>query len=171
LVQEPPQVGTQLNSLSAAAAALLLLFFFCCCCFAALAEEDDGDDDDEAIRVWNLRKCSAAALDMLSNNLNDEHILPLLLPIVQQRLADPDWRVRESAILALGAVSEGCHMGLAPYLTDMVKMMIPVLQVGCYFVWYFCFESWTGCCGTLPSCVQPFPALPRTGTSHILCGT
>ncbi|WIA22073.1 hypothetical protein OEZ85_004416 [Tetradesmus obliquus] len=91
-------------------------------------DEDDGDDDDEAMRVWNLRKCSAAALDMLSNHLNDEHVLPLLLPIVQQRLGEADWRVRESAILALGAVSEGCHMGLAPYLTDMVKMLLPVLQ-------------------------------------------
>jgi hypothetical protein len=43
--------------------------------------------------VWNLRKCSAAALDMLSNHLSDEHVLPLLLPIVQQRLADQDWKV------------------------------------------------------------------------------
>lgn len=60
----------------------------------------------------------------------DEHILPQLLPIVEQRLGDPDWRIRESAILALGAVSEGCHLGLAPYLTGMVKMLIPVLQVG-----------------------------------------
>lgn len=93
------------------------------------AAEGEGDDDDEALRVWNLRKCSAAALDLLSNNLGDEHILPQLLPIVQQRLGESDWRVRESAILALGAVSEGCHMGLAPYLTDMVKMLIPVLQV------------------------------------------
>eukprot|EP00879_Flechtneria_rotunda_P017533 GHRR01018382.1.p1 GENE.GHRR01018382.1~~GHRR01018382.1.p1 ORF type:complete len:732 (+),score=218.13 GHRR01018382.1:287-2482(+) len=91
-------------------------------------DEDANDDDDEDVRKWNLRKCSAAALDMLSTHLGDEHILPLLLPIVQQRLLDPDWKVRESAILALGAVSEGCHMGLAPYLTDMVKMLIPVLQ-------------------------------------------
>jgi transportin-1 len=58
------------------------------------ADEDGGDDDDDELRVWNLRKCSAAALDMLSNNLSDEHILPLLLPIVQQRLADQDWKVR-----------------------------------------------------------------------------
>lgn len=146
--------------------------------------DNGGDDDDEELRVWNLRKCSAAALDMLSNSLGectirnqlltchqscltatgpaktswpqcskastpthwmesynklfadafacpagDEHILPLLLPIVEQRLSDPDWRVRESAILALGAVSEGCHMGLAPYLTGMVQMLVPVLQV------------------------------------------
>jgi transportin-1 len=49
--------------------------------------------------VWNLRKCSAAALDMLSNHLSDEHVLPLLLPIVQQRLADQDWKVRVCATL------------------------------------------------------------------------
>lgn len=59
-------------------------------------EEDDGDDDDDELRVWNLRKCSAAALDMLSNHLGDEHVLPLLLPIVQQRLADQDWKVRNA---------------------------------------------------------------------------
>jgi transportin-1 len=61
------------------------------------AEDDDddgGDDDDDELRVWNLRKCSAAALDMLSNHLSDEHVLPLLLPIVQQRLGDQDWKVR-----------------------------------------------------------------------------
>jgi transportin-1 len=68
------------------------------------------------IRTWNLRKCSAAALDMLSNAYEDKEVLPLLLPIVQQNLQHEDWRLRESAILALGAVSEGCHMGMAPYL-------------------------------------------------------
>ena len=35
--------------------------------------------------AWNLRKCSAEALDMLSNNFGDD-LLPVLLPIVQQRL-------------------------------------------------------------------------------------
>lgn len=59
---------------------------------------DDDDDDDDTARVWNLRKCSAAALDMLSNHLSDEHVLPLLLPIVQQRLADQDWKVRVSIL-------------------------------------------------------------------------
>lgn len=64
---------------------------------------------------------------------DDQQVLPLLLPIVEQRLAEQDWRIRESAILALGAVSEGCHMGLAPYLTGMVKMLLPVLQVSLDF--------------------------------------
>lgn len=65
--------------------------------------------------MWNLRKCSAAALDMLSNHLSDEHILPLLLPIVQQRLADQDWKVRGvrflysgTATLEQGAIPISC---------------------------------------------------------------
>ena len=66
-------------------------------------------------------------LDHLSNVYNDD-ILPLLMPVVEARLADADWRKRESAILALGAVSEGCHMGLAPYLVQIVEMLIPRLQ-------------------------------------------
>lgn len=39
-----------------------------------------------------------------------------------------DWRARESAILALGAISEGCHRGLMPYLGELVSMLAPQLQ-------------------------------------------
>lgn len=53
---------------------------------------------------------------MLSNNYEDQDLLPLMLPIVQQNLDQQDWRLRESAILALGAVSEGCHMGMSSYI-------------------------------------------------------
>jgi len=38
--------------------------------------------DDDIVNVWNLRKCSAAALDILSNVFGDE-ILPTLMPVVQ----------------------------------------------------------------------------------------
>ncbi len=134
---------------------------------------DDGDEGDEVFSAWNLRKCSAEALDMLSNTYGDD-LLPILLPIVQQRLQvrlrgwlaacgpgmgesgraregvprgpaergcslsrsqepnwslcslsrsqepnwslcslsrsqEPNWKARESAILALGAISHGCH--------------------------------------------------------------
>mgnify|MGYP001806837538 CR=1 FL=1 len=41
---------------------------------------------------------------------------------------DSNWRSRESAILALGAISHGCHQGLQPYLEGMVTMLLPALQ-------------------------------------------
>lgn len=52
------------------------------------------------LNCWPLRlSCppllTAAGLDMLSNHFGDE-LLPIMLPIVQQRLHDADWRARES---------------------------------------------------------------------------
>jgi len=54
------------------------------------AEEEDDDDE---VNQWNLRKCSAAGLDNLSTVYN-EKLLPIMLPIVEQRLSDADWKVR-----------------------------------------------------------------------------
>ncbi|KAG9156389.1 hypothetical protein Leryth_009240 [Lithospermum erythrorhizon] len=82
--------------------------------------EDADDDDDDIVNIWNLRKCSAAALDILSNVFGDE-ILPTLMPIVQANLSAPGdeaWKAREAAVLALGAIAEGCINGLYPLLSE-----------------------------------------------------
>ena len=89
--------------------------------------DDDDDDDNDEISRWNLRRCSAAGLDMLSNSFGDE-LLPLLLPAVQLRLSETDWRAREGAILALGAVSDGCAGGLAQHLAGIVAAVLPGLR-------------------------------------------
>ncbi|KAH9655101.1 transportin-1 [Citrus sinensis] len=88
------------------------------------AEEDeslpDRDQDDDIVNVWNLRKCSAAALDVLSNVFGDE-ILPTLMPVIQAKLSasgDEAWKDREAAVLALGAIAEGCIKGLYPHLSE-----------------------------------------------------
>ena len=47
--------------------------------------EEEEEDDGEEVSRWNLRKCSAAGLDVLSTVFGDE-ILPIVVPIVQQRL-------------------------------------------------------------------------------------
>ncbi|XP_038692603.1 transportin-1-like isoform X2 [Tripterygium wilfordii] len=88
------------------------------------------DDDDDVVNVWNLRKCSAAGLDILSNVFGDE-ILSTLLPIVQTNLSasgDEAWKRREAAVLAIGAVAEGCINGLHPHLPEMVGFLIPLLD-------------------------------------------
>ena len=46
-------------------------------------EDDDGLDDDSSLSDWNLRKCSAAALDVLANVFLTE-LLPVLLPILKE---------------------------------------------------------------------------------------
>ncbi|XP_057974190.1 transportin-1 [Malania oleifera] len=92
--------------------------------------DDAEDDDDDIVNVWNLRKCSAAALDMFSNVFGDE-ILPTLMPIVQAKLSnagDAVWKEREAAVLALGAIAEGCIKGLYPLLPEIVAFLIPLLD-------------------------------------------
>ncbi|KAL6346911.1 hypothetical protein AAG906_003028 [Vitis piasezkii] len=88
------------------------------------------DDDDDIVNIWNLRKCSAAGLDVLSNVFGDE-ILPTMMPIVQAKLSTTDdetWKEREAAVLALGAVAEGCISGLYPHLSEIVTFIIPLLD-------------------------------------------
>lgn len=91
---------------------------------------DNAEDDDDVVNVWNLRKCSAAALDVLSNVFGDE-ILPMLMPVVQAKLSSTDdlaWKEREAAVLALGAVAEGCINGLYPHLSEIVAFLTPLLD-------------------------------------------
>ena len=58
--------------------------FVCLYRGAAHGEEGEDDDSDEVSR-WNMRKCSAAGLDVLSTVFQEE-MLPIVTPIVQQRL-------------------------------------------------------------------------------------
>lgn len=51
-------------------------------------------------------KCSAAALDVLANVFRDELLLHIL-PLLKELLFHPDWVVKESGILVLGAIAEG----------------------------------------------------------------
>ncbi|KNA13109.1 hypothetical protein SOVF_119770 [Spinacia oleracea] len=91
---------------------------------------DELEEDDDVVNVWNLRKCSAAAMDILSNVFGDE-ILPTLMPLIQANLSasdDQSWKQREAAVLAIGAVGEGCINGLYPHLSEIVGFLIPLLD-------------------------------------------
>jgi transportin-1 len=68
--------------------------------------EDDDDDDDEDTTEWTLRKCAAAALDVMAIEFEID-LLNILLPHLKDKLWSQEWTQRESGILALGAIAEG----------------------------------------------------------------
>ena len=74
-----------------------------------------------------LGKCSAAALDVLSNVFRDE-ILPVLLPILKETLFHQNWEIKESGILVLGAIAEGCYTGLTAHLDQLIPYLIQCLN-------------------------------------------
>ncbi|XP_043231916.1 transportin-1-like [Amphibalanus amphitrite] len=96
---------------------------------SGLDEDEDGDgfDEEGSLSDWNLRKCSAAALDVLANVFHGE-LLPVLLPILKETLFHQEWVVKESGILALGAIAEGCMGGMIPHLPEIVPYLINSLS-------------------------------------------
>ncbi|OON21171.1 HEAT repeat protein, partial [Opisthorchis viverrini] len=94
------------------------------------SEEDEDDEDDDYVSNWTLRKCSAAALDVLASVFQTE-FLPILLPITKELLFSPQWDIKESGILVLGAIAEafvtGCMKGMVPYLPELCPFLIECL--------------------------------------------
>uniref|UniRef100_A0A673NMZ1 Transportin-1 n=1 Tax=Sinocyclocheilus rhinocerous TaxID=307959 RepID=A0A673NMZ1_9TELE len=96
----------------------------------SIEEEDDDEDDlddDETISDWNLRKCSAAALDVLANVFRDDLLLHIL-PLLKELLFHPEWLIKESGILVLGAIAEGCMQGMIPYLPELIPHLVQCLS-------------------------------------------
>jgi hypothetical protein len=60
------------------------------------------------VPMYFLGKCSAAALDVLANVFRED-LLPVLVPILKEMLFHQEWEIKESGILALGAIAEGMH--------------------------------------------------------------
>ncbi|KAI0326350.1 ARM repeat-containing protein [Cubamyces sp. BRFM 1775] len=91
---------------------------------------DDLDDDDFADDMsteWNLRKCAAAALDVLAVRFGAD-LLNVLLEPLKTKLWSEDWLQRESGILALGAMAEGCIDAIEPHLPLLIPYLINTLN-------------------------------------------
>lgn len=92
-------------------------------------EEDEDDDDDDfaddggMCSSWNIRKCTAAALDSFAQNYGEE-ILPFVIQELQKHLQDQDWVVKEAAILAIGAVADGSLQGMTPHLPALLPYLL-----------------------------------------------
>lgn len=103
----------------------------------SLGEDDDSDDDDDyddddddedefdyGEQEWNLRRRAASCIDLFSKLFRSELLGPLL-PNIEARLQPQQpWDVRESAILALGAVSDGCMSGMYNHLSGLIPYLV-----------------------------------------------
>ncbi|KAG0171138.1 hypothetical protein DFQ28_003896 [Apophysomyces sp. BC1034] len=89
-------------------------------------EDDDDDfdlDDDDFYGEWNLRKCSAAALDVLCTSFEGE-VVQYLMPLLKTELQSSNWMHKECGILALGAAAEGCKSEMAPHLPELTPYLL-----------------------------------------------
>jgi transportin-1 len=105
-------------------------------------EEEYEEDEEEDNSTWNIRKCAAKGLDNIASVFQDE-ILPILLPLLDQQFRSSDFKDREAAILALGAISLGCTSGIQVHLLEMMKYLCkscvedknaPVRSISCWTI-------------------------------------
>jgi transportin-1 len=89
--------------------------------------EDDDEGDENPDEKWTLRKCSAAALDVFATDFGAT-VFNSILPYLQTNLRHADWPYREAAVLALGAVAEGCMDVVTPHLPELVPYLISLLE-------------------------------------------
>ncbi|KAI1659939.1 armadillo-type protein [Daldinia decipiens] len=92
-------------------------------------EIDDFDDGDDATpdERWTLRKCSAAALDVFARDFRDP-VFESIMPYLNKNIRHADWPYREAAVLAFGAVAEGCINVVTPHLPQLVPYLISLLD-------------------------------------------
>ncbi|SCU82982.1 LANO_0B08020g1_1 [Lachancea nothofagi CBS 11611] len=83
-------------------------------------DDETSEDDDDFDTQWNLRKCCAATLDIITSILPRE-VLSVGFPILRAHLGAEQWFVREATILALGAIADG---GIR-YFSDQLPALIP----------------------------------------------
>ncbi|KAF3933555.1 Transportin-2 [Dactylella cylindrospora] len=90
-------------------------------------EDDDFFGGVSPEDKWNLRKCSAAALDVLASVFH-ETIFQIILPYLEKNLAHTEWQHREAAVLALGAVADGCWDTVTPHLPKLIPYLLGLLN-------------------------------------------
>jgi HEAT repeat protein len=90
-------------------------------------DEEDEEGDENPDEKWTLRKCSAAALDVFATDFGGP-VFTSILPYLQTNLKHEDWPYREAAVLALGAVAEGCMDVVIPHLPELIPYLISLLD-------------------------------------------
>lgn len=103
------------------------------------ADDDDEDDDGDIDTQWNLRKCSASTLDVLTSILPRD-VMNIAFPFLREHLTSDRWYIREATVLALGAMAEGGMKyfdgqlpTLIPYLVQQLKdTWAPVRKIACW---------------------------------------
>ncbi|KAL2888199.1 Importin subunit beta-2 [Ceratocystis lukuohia] len=90
-------------------------------------EDDEFGGDDDPEERWTLRKGSAAALDVFARDFRDP-VFSCILPYLTTNLKHEEWPHREAAVLALGAIAEGCIDVVTPHLPELVTYLLSLLN-------------------------------------------
>ncbi|MEQ2161023.1 hypothetical protein GOODEAATRI_005408, partial [Goodea atripinnis] len=91
-------------------------------------EDPDENVALEACEFWLTLAEQPVCKEVLCGHLSQDDLLLHILPLLKELLFHPDWVVKESGILVLGAIAEGCMQGMIPYLPELIPHLIQCLS-------------------------------------------
>ena len=84
-----------------------------------LTKQEEFDDEDD----WNPCKAAGVCLMLLATCCEDD-VVPHVLPFVKENIKHADWRYRDAALMAFGAILEGPEPN---QLKGLVEQAMPML--------------------------------------------
>ncbi|CAB1318827.1 unnamed protein product, partial [Coregonus sp. 'balchen'] len=95
-----------------------------------LLKGDVEEDDDEAIpdNEQDIRPRFHRSRTVAQQHEGDHDLLLPILPLLKELLFHPEWVIKESGILVLGAIAEGCMQGMIPYLPELIPHLVQCLS-------------------------------------------
>jgi len=84
----------------------------------ALTKQEDEPDED----TWNIAMAAGTCLALVALTVGDDVVAPVMT-FVQQFITHENWKYREAATLAFGAILEGPK----GYLSQLITQALPVL--------------------------------------------
>merc|ERR1719242_893114 len=89
----------------------------------SLTKQEEFDDDDD----WNPCKAAGVCLMLLATCCEDD-VVPHVLPFVKENITNNDWRYRDAAVMAFGAILEGPDpTNLKPIVEQAMPMLIELM--------------------------------------------
>merc|ERR1719447_1991801 len=94
------------------------------CILSILCKQEEFDDDDD----WNPCKAAGVCL-MLMATCCENDVVNHCLPFVREHIKHTDWRYRDAALMAFGAILEGpSSEGLQPIVVEAMPLLITLMR-------------------------------------------
>lgn len=91
---------------------------------STLTKQDEDADEDE----FTVHMAGQLCLTNIAQTVED-HIVPVLMPFIQQNIQNPDWRLRDAAVMALISELEGpSPAAIGPIVTSSLSVLLPLLE-------------------------------------------
>lgn len=97
--------------------------------YAYVDDETYGTNEllDDPHIGWTLRKCSAASLDALSLQFQSAMVV-IVFPHLNGALNHEDVLIKEAAILALGAIADGCVKSMHAIMPQIIAHLLTLMN-------------------------------------------